>query len=157
SHMNAQYVSSKGLARYMTKYMLKKESAGIFNICEPANSAEAYRSHIAAGRMSSLEVMALLLGKPIISTSIACKYFRTDMPNFRTAVVIPVHRIQQDDDDPYYLDAIEKYFQRPRHPEFNNLTYQAYWSDYDIAGNSISATRLRWTDMQGRLIVKRVK
>jgi hypothetical protein len=45
SHINAQYVYSKGQAKYMTKYMLKKEPAGIFNIHEPSNSAEAYISH----------------------------------------------------------------------------------------------------------------
>lgn len=48
SHMNAQYVSSRGLARYMTKYMLKKEPGGIFNVREPGDSVDAYRSHISA-------------------------------------------------------------------------------------------------------------
>jgi hypothetical protein len=157
SHMNAQYVSSKGLARYMTKYMLKKEPSSLFNIRESANSIEAYKPHVSARRMSSLEVMALLLGKPIINTSIACSYFTTDLPNLRTAVVLPAHRVLEGDDNPYYPDAIEKYFQRPRDSEFDDLTYQTYWSRYNIAGNSVSATRLFWTDMKGRKVVKRSK
>ena len=132
-HMNAQYVSSRGLARYMTKYMLKKEPGGIFNVREPGDSVEAYRSHISACQMSSLETMALLLGKPIINTSIACEYFTTAMPNFRTAVVLPVRLIHDNDANPYYIDAIEKYFQRPNQPEFEPLTYPDYWSQYTIA------------------------
>lgn len=133
SHMNVQYVSSKDLARYMTKYMLKKEPAGIFDVREPSNSTEAYRHHIAARRMSSLKVMALLLGKPIINISISCEYFTTDMPNFRTAVILPAYLINDDDDNSYYADAIERYFDRPQDALiFDNLTYSAYWSSYKI-------------------------
>jgi hypothetical protein len=92
--MNAQYVPSKRLARYMAKYMLKKEPGGVFNINinvqEPSNITKIYKSHIAACCMSSIEVivLVLVLGKPIINinTSITSvsKY-----QNFRTATVLP--------------------------------------------------------------------
>lgn len=105
--------------------------------------------------MSSLETMALLLGKPIINTSIACEYFTTAMPNFHTTVVLPVCLIHDNDANPYYIDAIEKYFQRPNQPEFEPLTYPDYWSQYTIATGRLSPNRVHWIDLQERKVVKR--
>ena len=34
--------------------------------------------------------------------------------------------LKEDDDNPYYDDAIMKYMSRPHLPEFENLTYPQY-------------------------------
>jgi hypothetical protein len=72
-------------------------------------------------------------------------------------LVLPAWQIEQDNDDPYYIDAIQKYFERPRTPLFDNLTYPEYWSAYKIATTQPTPNRVRWIDLQRWIIVKRQK
>ena len=41
-----------------------------------------------------------------------------------------VHEIKRDPKNPYYPDSIEKYFNHPQNPLFNNLSYPAYFSQF---------------------------
>ncbi|RHZ84178.1 hypothetical protein Glove_84g136 [Diversispora epigaea] len=61
---------------------------------------------------------------------------------------IPINKICQtiyllteinDDDDelPYWDDAIDKYFNRPDHPDFHLITYPNYFRDYTIRSKQI--------------------
>ena len=52
------------------------------------------------------------------------------MPELRTLAIRRVHEIERDPENPYYPDNIEKYFNRPQTPLFNNLSYLAYFSQF---------------------------
>jgi hypothetical protein len=57
-HINFQYVTTRQFAKYMTKYVTKSEPTEYFDISEP----NAFRKHILARRLGSMELMILLLG-----------------------------------------------------------------------------------------------
>src|SRR5438105_6112285 len=51
AHINVQYVTSRGLGKYLTKYVAKTEPSHVFNISD----GDHYREHIIARRLSSME------------------------------------------------------------------------------------------------------
>ena len=53
--------------------------------------------------------------------------------------------LEHEDTDPYYENAINKYFERPNGYEFDNITYPKYFSKYKII-SSISGNQLYWRD-----------
>src|SRR3990170_9022284 len=106
--MNAQYVTSKGFARYITKYVTKAEPSHIFNITDN----DKFREHIVARRLGAMEAMFLILGETICNSSIQVKYLNTDLPNTRPKAVLPIHLLTDENDDPYFKDPIEKYMNR---------------------------------------------
>ncbi|CAG8657767.1 1982_t:CDS:1 [Gigaspora rosea] len=128
AHMNAQYITSKGFARYMAKYISKAEPTHLFNIYEN----HSLREHVIARRLGSMELMFLLLGHQICNSSITMKFLTTDPPPTRTRSVLPAYMIDEDDKNPYYDNTIMKYMHRPRDPQFENLTYPQYYEKYSI-------------------------
>ena len=104
--MNIQYVSSWGLARYLSKYVVKSEPSYVFNVSE----GDKYREHVVARRLSSVECMFLLLNETICNSLVQVKYLPTEPPNIRSCSIKPISIISDDDDDPYWKNAIEKYF-----------------------------------------------
>ena len=80
--MNAQYVTSRGLGKYLTKYVVKPEPTHIFNVTD----GDKYRKHIIAGRLGSIECMFLLLGKKY-----AIRLLQSmEMPNIRSRAIRPI-------------------------------------------------------------------
>ena len=67
AHINVQYVTTKGFAKYMTKYIAKREPTHIFNI----QDGDKYRQHIQVRRLGSMELMFLILGECICSSTIS--------------------------------------------------------------------------------------
>jgi hypothetical protein len=63
---------------------------------------------------------------------------------------------EQNNIDPYYEDAIDKYFERPNNPEFNDITYPEYYRKYKITLNSPSK-QIYWKDKSDRFVFKRKK
>ncbi len=126
--MNAQYVTDRGFACYMLKYIAKREPSYIFNITEN----DLLREHIIAQRLGSMELMFLLLGHTICNSSATVKFITTEPPTTRTCTVLPIYMLEEDDDNPYYDDTIMKYMFRPHLPEFENLTYPQYFERYSI-------------------------
>ena len=51
--MNLQYVTTRGFAKYMTKYMVKREPTHIFNI----KDGDKYRQHVQGRRLGAMELM----------------------------------------------------------------------------------------------------
>ncbi len=62
--MNIQYVTDKGLAQYITKYIAKAELSHLFNIRE----GDLYHKYIHVRRLGSMELMFLLLGEKICNS-----------------------------------------------------------------------------------------
>jgi hypothetical protein len=60
-------------------------------------------------------------------------YLPTDLPDLRTKAVLPVDLIDENDDNPYYPDAVEKYFARPQDHLFSDITYPDYFRYYNIS------------------------
>ena len=129
AHMNIQYVSSKNLGKYLTKYVVKAEPTYVFNISE----GDKYREHIIARRLSSMECMFLLLGETICNSSVQVKYLPTEPPTTRSRAIRPISTISEDDDDPYWKDLIEKYFARPHTEQFDGITYPDYFKNYTLS------------------------
>ena len=77
-----------------------------------------------------MEIMCLLNSKPIIKLSSGVTFLPNSMPELRTLAIRRVHEIERDPENPYYPDSIEKYFNRPQNPLFNNLSYSAYFSQF---------------------------
>ena len=136
AHMNAQYVTSSGLGRYLTKYVVKPEPTHIFNISD----GDHYRKHVMGRRLGSMECMFLLLGETICNSSVSVKYLPTEPPASRSHAIRPISTIDDDDDDPYWKDCIEKYFARPHDPVFETLTYPDYFRNYRLVTKVPSRT-----------------
>ncbi len=47
--------------------------------------------------------------------------------------------------NPYYENAIDKYFEHPNDSEFNNITYPEYYRKYKIIPN-IFSNQIYWKD-----------
>ena len=74
--MNAQYITDRGFAKYMVKYIAKTEPSHIFNIYEK----DKLREHIIARRLGSMKLMFLLLGHQICNSLITVKFLTTEPP-----------------------------------------------------------------------------
>ena len=99
----------------MCKYVTKPEPSELFDIQE----ADAYRRHIHARRLRTIELMLLLMGKKVSRCSIVVDFLPTLPPGFRLKAVKPIWLLEQENMDPYYEDAIDKYFERPDRYEFD--------------------------------------
>ena len=154
AHMNIQYITDKGFARYMAKYIAKQEPSHIFNIHEH----DKLREHVIARRLGSMELMFLLLGHTICNSSATVNFLNTEPPTIRTRSILPIYMIDENDENPYYDDTIMKYMARPHLPEFENLTYPQYFERYSITPSSPSSTnRQIYRDDLNNYIVKRSK
>jgi hypothetical protein len=151
AHMNIQYVSSRRLASYLTKYIAKSEPSHVFNIKE----GDKFREHIVARRLGSMELMFLILGETICNSSCAVTYLTTDPPTSRQKAIRPISLINVDDDDPYWKNHIEKYFDRPEEEEFTNLTYPEYFKNYEVTITRPTTRRSIYIDRLGNYVTKR--
>jgi hypothetical protein len=70
---------------------------------------------------------------------------------------LPVENLLQNPENPYYVDAVEKYFRRPYGQEFNNIKYEEYHQLYEIRNPNGSSPNRATRDLDGRIIVKRKK
>ncbi|RHZ66852.1 hypothetical protein Glove_304g8 [Diversispora epigaea] len=149
--MNIQYVTNRGLARYITKYIAKPEPSHLFNIHESTN----YREYIHARRMGSMEIM-LLLGEKICNSSIQVMYLITDPPSICSKAIKPLSLLNSNDDEPYWTDHIEKYFNRPDNEIFENIMYQEYYKNYEIKNSINGITRNNtYIDKLANQVIKR--
>ncbi|CAJ0648043.1 5265_t:CDS:2 [Entrophospora sp. SA101] len=152
AHINIQYVNTRGLARYLNKYVTKSEPSHIFNIRE----GDKYREHVQARRLGSMELMFLLLGKTICDSSNSVEFLTTDPPTMRNKAIKPINYLLNDEESPYWNDHIEKYFARPNHEEFNELTYPSYFEQYNIIKSRPDAKNYPvYVDLLGNYVVKR--
>ena len=106
--MNAQYITDRGFAQYLSKYVVKREPSHIFNIYKN----DSLREHIITRRLESMELIFLLLDHTICNSSTTVKFLTTDPPTTRTRTVLPAHLIEEDDENPFYDDTVMKYMSR---------------------------------------------
>jgi len=152
AHMNAQYVTSRGLGKYLTKYVVKPEPTHIFNVTD----GDKYREHVVARRLGSMECMFLLLGERICDSSTAVKYLTTEMPDMRSRAIRPISLIDDDENNPYWDDSIDKYFARPLDPLFQQITYLDYFRNYSISTKSNnSANPEIYKDQLNNFVIRR--
>ena len=152
-HVNFQYVTTRQFAKYMTKYVTKSEPTEYFNITEP----DAFRKHVLARRLGSMELMILLLGNSICRSTIAVEFLPSIPPEVRNKSVKPPYVLQQDEQlSPYWDDAIDKYFDRPIDNEFDNITYPLYHRKFTIQ-NKQPTNGIYYIDKKNRFIRKRQK
>src|SRR5688572_3212189 len=102
-----------------------------------------------------MELMFLLLGETICNSSCAVTYLTTDPPTSRQKAIRPISLINENDDDPYWKNHIEKYFDRPEEDEFTNLRYSEYFQNYDITITRPNTRRQIYIDKLGNYVVKR--
>ncbi|CAJ0908476.1 3669_t:CDS:2 [Entrophospora sp. SA101] len=134
------------------KYVTKSEPSHIFNIRE----GDKYREHVQARRLGSMELMFLLLGKTICDSSNSVEFLTTDPPTMRNKAIKPINYLLNDEESPYWNDHIEKYFARPNHEEFNELTYPSYFEQYNIIKSRPDAKNYPvYVDLLGNYVVKR--
>jgi len=152
AHMNAQYVTSRGLGKYLTKYVVKPEPTHVFNVAD----GDKYREHVIARRLGSMECMFLLLGEKICNSSITVKYLTTEMPDMRSRAIRPICLIDDNDNNPYWDDSIDKYFARPLNPLFQQITYPDYFRNYNISTKSTNSANLEiYKDQLNNFVVRR--
>ena len=137
----------------MTKYVTKSEPTEYFDIHE----ADAFRKHILARRLGSMELMILLLGYSICRSSIAVEFLPSIPSEVRNKAVKPPYLLQQEEQlSPYWDDAIDKYFDRPTEDIFNNIIYPLYHHNYVIQKNQ-PANGIYYIDKKNRFVKKRQK
>src|SRR5215216_2326555 len=151
AHMNIQYVSSRKLGFYLTKYIVKSEPSHVFNIKE----GDKFREHVVARRLGSMELIFLILGETICNSSSSVIYLITDPPSTRLKAIHFIYLINETNDNPYYTNHIEKYFDRPCEEEFNNLTYPQYFQNYAISVSRPTTRSSIHIDRLGNYIIKR--
>ena len=91
------YITSKFFAHYITKYITKLEPIGAFDLEEH----DAYRQHIITQRISSLEIIVLLLGYKLCHSSIEVEYLPLAPLFFRSKSIKPIHIILENEENPY--------------------------------------------------------
>jgi len=151
-HCNVQYCTGTGLASYISKYVTKAEPKSLLNV----QSSNYTTSHLLARRMGSMECMVLLQSFKIFNTTSGTIYLPTSLPAMRTSTVKPVYLLEQDPDNPYYADALEKYFARPDAEGPQSCTYFEYFSKYLIC-KTRKGTRQGWQDGYGYYVHPRSK
>ena len=161
AHINVQYVTSEGLTKYVTKYVTKSEPISIVNL----PTEDRVKAHIQARRIGAMEIMCLLNSKPIIKLSSGVAFLPNSMPEIRTLAIRPAHEIERDPENPYYPDSIEKYFNRPQDPIFDNLSYSTYFSQFVLKRRRrrgqisqrqrLSASSTTWRDRLGNYVYPR--
>jgi hypothetical protein len=100
-----------------------------------------------------MECMVLLLSFNMTS---GATYLPTALPAMRTSTVKPVYLLEQDPDNPYYADALEKYFARPDAEGPQSCTYFEDFSKYLIC-KTRKGTRQGWQDGYGYYVHPRSK
>jgi hypothetical protein len=148
AHCNVQYCTSGGLAKYISKYVSKVEPKSVVNL----RSDNAVQEHLLARHMSAMEVMVLLLSFPIFRKSSSCIYLPTSMPTMRSSTVKPAWLMLGGDEDPYFQDALEKYFVRPPGAPFDHLTYFKYHAEYLVSYSRQRSSREVWQDGNGYFV-----
>jgi hypothetical protein len=147
-HCNVQYVTSQGLASYITKYVTKNEPLSTVI----AGDSIAVQRHLLARRMGSMEILVLCLGFDIFRSTSGTLYLPTSIPEMRNYSVRLANYILEHPEDAYFPDAIEKYFARPRIPRFDILTYFDYFAYYEVTKARIinnGGPRDSWQDSLG--------
>jgi PIF1-like helicase/Helitron helicase-like domain at N-terminus len=157
AHINVQYVTSAGLSKYVTKYVTKAEPKSIVDV---QSEPDHILKHLEARRMGSMEVNCLLTGKPILKLSAGVQFLPNAPPYLRTFTVRRVADLEEDPDNPYYPDAIEKYFKRPDDLVFEPTTYPQYFRSF-IVQRKRRTTVLRevgeWRDGMGSYVYRRTR
>jgi hypothetical protein len=151
AHINVQYVSTRGFARYMVKYISKSEPTHVFNIRE----GDRFQQHVVARRLGAMEAMFLLLGETICNSSIQVLYLTTEPPESRPKAVKPIHLLHQDENSPFWDDYVTKYFARPADVCFEEITYDQYFSQYSVTRQSPKKSQAAWVDQLGNFVQKR--
>jgi hypothetical protein len=152
-HCNVQFCTSGGLAAYISKYVTKSEPKSLVKV----NGGNHVTSHLLARRRSSMENMVLLLSFPIFNMTSGSLYLPTSMPSMRASTVKAAHLLALDPEDPYYADALEKYFARPAGDVFDGLTYFDYFRNHSVCRSYMSGRRGGVKDDKGYWVFPRQK
>jgi hypothetical protein len=87
-------------------------------------------AHIKARRMGSIEQIVICLGLGMVRYITSLIFLPTATPGMRNSTVRPPYQVAKDPDNPYYPDALEKYFARPEC--YEDLTYFKYFQLCDV-------------------------
>ncbi|CAG8468233.1 10543_t:CDS:2 [Diversispora eburnea] len=106
--------------------------------------------------------MILLLQYPLTRCSVSILYLPSAPSELRSRSVKPIHiltEINNDDNNeefPYWDEAIDEYFDRPDHPNFHSIIYPNYFRNYTIRFNqpSQNSNLFYSRDHKNRLIVQ---
>ena len=114
-----------------------RQEAGTEEIIQFSARLPRFESTSDSPTYGSMEIMMLLLSFETFRCSRGVHYLVTARPVERSAQVKPTYVLMQkeagnEDFDPFYKDAIGKYFERPYNDEFEVLTYVKYYSDYRL-------------------------
>ncbi len=71
-----------------------------------------------------------MLDYKLCHSSIAVEYLPLASPFFRSKSIKPIHMILENNENPYWDDAINKYLKRPQNDIFNEITYPKYHQQY---------------------------
>jgi len=100
--------------------------------------------------------MFLLLGETICNSSTTVKYLSTEMPDTCSRAICPISLINNDDDNPYWSDTIDKYFARPTDPIFDELTYPDYFINYVISAKRTTTNSKIYKDQLNNIVTKKL-
>ena len=96
-----------------------------------------------------MEVMVLAMGKEIFRSTCGTFYLPTSIPEMRNYTVRSLAYIEENPDNPYYPDAIEKYFAQPG--LYENYTYFKYFRYCQVSKKQIKNKEGFCHDIQDQL------
>lgn len=106
--------------------------------------------------LRSMECMVLLLSFSIFYMTSGSMYLPTAIPSMRTSTVKPVYLLEQDPENSYFANALEKYFARLNAEGPERGTYFKYFSKYLVC-TAKQGTRKGWKDLNGYFVYHRAK
>ena len=129
ANMNAQYCTPNATTSYVTKYCTKPEPSDNFEILGDRGEIKEFLSGRA---LSSCEAALHLSGQSVSRLSRKVIYLDLNIESRRTRIVRPFKEVKEDPHFPFYYHAIEKYYARPVHARFNDLTIIEFYEIYDV-------------------------
>jgi hypothetical protein len=89
--------------------------------------------YLLARRIGSIEYIVLLLSFSIFTITSGSIYLPTVLPAIQISTVKPVYLLEQNPDELYYTDTLEKYFACPNIKGPQSCTYFEYFSRYLVS------------------------
>ena len=152
--MNIQYIIETHLAVYVSKYVIKVESNGMYNFF----IRNAIKEHLMIRRMSSMKVMMLMLSYEMFRCSRVVMYIDITLSDERFVFVKSLWQLERDlieqkvkedeKSDSFYKNQVEKYFARSSDSSYDQLTYFDYHAQYNLTKSIADLEREIMNDVE---------
>jgi hypothetical protein len=131
-HVNVQNVTKHGLEHYLVKYISKIEPTFFAKVSEKTTEVEKYFN---LRVVSSIEASAMVLGHHFVQSDVKVLFLDTTLPGKAFKFLKnkeELGKMDPEDDNIFRESLFDTYLERPKEPEFDNITYLDFYRNYRI-------------------------